>query len=196
VVKGQSAAPSEACESCLLLGFFPDPSVALIGEKGSKLLRMDLATGKKTPVLEAPAGMIDHPALSPDGRWVSLLLDKPDGRVALFIVPLTGTLTPKKDWIPIFEEGRYLGSPAWSPDGNSLYFLSQRDGFCCVWRQKLEPRSKKPVGDAQGVYHAHRTRFALNLPLGNGALAVARNKLALWMSESTGNIYLAAPKAR
>jgi hypothetical protein len=86
---------------------------------------------------------------------------------------------PEKDWILLFEDDHYLGSPGWSSDGNCLYYLSERDGFCCIWMQRLDPQSKKPAGDAQGVYHAHQSRFKLNFPPGNGTLAVAKDKLAI-----------------
>ena len=56
--------------------------------------------------------------------------------------------------------------PIWSPDGNLLYFLSERDGFRCIWGQKLDPASKRPLGapfrcttrmipgDPSGMYHS------------------------------------------
>ena len=196
LVTGQATAGREVCDSCLILGFFADPNVALVGEKSERLLRLNIATGEKAPVLEARSGKIIEPALSPDDRWVAFVLGKPDGRVTMYIAPLAGSPVPEKDWILLFEDNHYLGSPGWSPDGNSLYYLSERDGFCCVWVQKLNPKSKKPEGDAQGVYHAHQTRFALNFPLGNGTLAVAKDKLAFWMSEAAGNIYMATPKKK
>jgi Tol biopolymer transport system component/predicted Ser/Thr protein kinase len=196
LMTGQAAAGREVCDSCLILGFFADPNVALVGEKSERLLRLNITTGEKIPVLEARSGKIIAPALSPDDRWVALVLGKPDGRVAMYIAPLAGSPAPEKDWILLFEDNHYLGTPAWSPDGNSLYYLSERDGFCCVWVQKLNPKSKKPEGDAQGVYHAHQTRIALNFPPGNGTLAVAKDKLALWMCEATGNIYMATPKKK
>jgi len=77
-----------------------------------------------------------------------------------------------------------------------LYYLSERDGFCCVWVQKLDLKTKKPDGDIQAVYHAHQARFRLNFPPGSGTLAVAKNKLALWVGETTGNIYVATPKKK
>jgi eukaryotic-like serine/threonine-protein kinase len=191
---GPGAAPREVCDSCRIEDFFEDPDSILISEDANRLLKGDLAGGERSILVETASGKIFAPVLAPDGRWVSFILAKPDGSVALYIAPLGPQPTPEKEWIPVFEDNRYLGSPAWSPDGNKVFYLSERDGFCCVWTQKLNPRTKKPEGDAQGVYHAHQARSALNFPPGNGTLSVGRDKLALWMGEAIGNIWMATPK--
>jgi Tol biopolymer transport system component len=196
IMTGRETAGREVCDSCLILGFYADPNFVLVQDNDRRLSRLNTATGEKKPLLEAVAGIISEPALSPDDRWISFIIKKPDGRAAIYIAPLAGSPASEKDWILLYDEDHYLGSPAWSPNGNRLFYLSERDGFCCVWVQKLDPRSKKPDGDTQAVYHAHQARFRLNFPPGNGMVAVARNKLALWMGEATGNIYIATPKKK
>jgi Tol biopolymer transport system component len=196
LVREGDTAGHEACDSCSILQFFPNPDLALVREGNSRLVRLNLASGDRTGVLESRSGTVVEPALSPDGRWVSFVLRKPDGNVAIYIAPLSGRPSSEKDWISVYEDNRYLGSPGWSPEGDILYYLSERDDFCCIWAQRLYPASKAPQGDAWAVYHAHRARSALNFPRGGGSLAVARGKFALWMADVTGNIYLASPKAR
>jgi serine/threonine protein kinase/Tol biopolymer transport system component len=196
IVTGQDTSGREVCDSCIILGFFEDPNFALIREGGTKLLRYSIATGEKKLLLEASAGRIMEPALSPDDRWVAFVLGKPEGRVAMCIAPLAESQAPERDWIFLFEEEHYLGSPSWSSDGNFLYYLSERDGFCCIWAQKLDPRSKKPEGETEVVYRANQSRFMLNFPPGNGTISVGKGKIALWMGETTGNIYMATPKKK
>jgi len=191
IMSGKDTTGREVCDSCLIRGFFADPNFAIILEEGKRVLRLNIATGEKSLLLEAGAGRILEPALSPDDRWISFVHGKPDGRAAIHVASLTQSPTPESDWVLLFEEEHYLGSPAWSPDGNRLYYLSERDGFCCVWTQKLDPQTKQPDGETEGVYHAHQGGFALNLPRGNGTVAVAADKLVIWMSENTGNIYMA-----
>ena len=40
----------------------------------------------------------------------------------VFIVPWRGSAAPEREWIMVSPEG---GDPAWSPDGNVLYFRSK-----------------------------------------------------------------------
>jgi len=186
----------KVCDSCQILGFFPDPNFALVQERSKQLLKLNLTTGKKTLLLEAGGDRIKEPSLSPDGRWLSFVQAKPDGDAAIYVVPLSGNPRPESDWILLFEEDYYLGSPVWSPNGNRLYYLSERDGYCSVWMQKLDPQTKKPVGNTENVYPVHNSQIQINLPPGNGKLAVAEDKLALWISKVSGNIYMATPKKK
>jgi Tol biopolymer transport system component len=179
----------------MILGFYADPNFALIQEKSGLLMRYSIATGEKTAVLEAGAGKFSEPALSPDDRWLAFVLNKPDGRAAMYIAPVAGGPAPERDWILLFNEERYLGSPAWSPDGTYLYYLSERKGTCSVWAQKLDAKSKRPHGPSRVVFRP-QDRIDLNFPPGNGTVAVAKDKLALWVGEGTGNIYLASPKKK
>ncbi|MDH4271836.1 MAG: serine/threonine-protein kinase, partial [Candidatus Aminicenantes bacterium] len=196
LVTGKETAGREVCAGCEILGFFSDPNFALVREEGRKLLRLNLATGEKSLLLEAGAGRISEPELSPDDRWVSVVLGRPDGRAALYVASLARIPAAEKDWILLFDEGHYLGSPAWSPNGNELYYLSEREGFCCIWALTLDPRSKKPAGETRIIYRPRESRFMMNFPRGNGALAVASDKVVFWAAEATGNIFMATPKKK
>jgi Tol biopolymer transport system component len=197
VVTGRDTAGREVCEGCAILDFYANPNFAVIQDKDSALLRLDLATGEKATILEAGAGKLSEPALSPDDRWLAFVLNKPDGRVAICVAPLTGGLpAPEKDWVRLFDEDHYLGSPAWSADGSHLYYLSEREGACAVWVQKLDPRSKRPDGATRMFFRPTQRDLNLNMPRGDGKVAVAANKIAVWAGQATGNIYLAVPKPR
>jgi hypothetical protein len=84
----------------------------------------------------------------------------------------------------------------WSPDGGILYSVSQRDGFHCIWAQRLDG-GKHPVGVAIPVFHAHNARRSLfNVGIGDLGLSVARDKLILNMSERTGNLWMTSLDVR
>ena len=80
---------------------------------------------------------LSEPALSPDGKRVAFTLRTTDlaadrGRTDLWVVGLDGkdlrrlTTHPEGDW-----------SPAWTPDGRALLFLSSRTTPIQVWRLDL-----------------------------------------------------------
>ena len=81
----------------------------------------------------------------------------------------------------------------WSPDGNLLYFLSDRDGFRCIWAQPLDAGSKRPDGEAKSVLHFHGRRRSLR-GVGNRVsaikLSVAGGRLVFALGELTGNIWM------
>jgi dipeptidyl aminopeptidase/acylaminoacyl peptidase len=98
----------------------------------------------------------------------------------------------QKEWIPVTGDGANDRNPRWSPDGNLLYFLSERDGFRCVWAQRLDPRTKRPRGEPFGVQHFHYARLSLmheTDPAGVD-LSVAGDRLVLSVFERTGNVWM------
>jgi hypothetical protein len=102
--------------------------------------------------------------------------------------------TPSKesDWIRVVSDQHYNDKPRWSPDGNRIYFVSDRDGFICLWSQPLEPETKRPVGPAQPLYHLHQVRRSIPNVGGWGLMdiAVAPDKIVLNLGEITGNIWM------
>jgi hypothetical protein len=100
------------------------------------------------------------------------------------------------DWIPVTSGSNIDAYVSWSPDGSLLYFLSDRDGFRCIWAQPLNPISKRPVGKAFAVQHFHRARQSL-MRLDRGdviGVSVARGKLVFALGELSGNVWLSETK--
>jgi hypothetical protein len=90
----------------------------------------------------------------------------------------------------IGDEHGWSDKPRWSPDGNTLYFISDRDGFRCVWAQALQPDTKRPLGEPVAIYHFHSSRLSpINTALGLLELDVAKDKVVLNVGEVTGNIW-------
>ena len=97
-----------------------------------------------------------------------------------------------KRWVGISHPSRWDDKPCWSPDGRMLYFISDRDGYLCLWAQKLDPETKHPVGQPFAVYHLHSPRLALsNLDTDNLEIDVAKDKIVLGLGELTGDIWRA-----
>jgi len=159
---------------------------------GRAIVLVDVATGEKTEILNHPKYGLSRGRFSPDDRWISFHSITASAR-QIFIAPFHGAaVIPENEWIPI-TDGRDMDRYAsWSPDGNLLYFLSERDGFRCIWAQRLDPVTKHPSGQEFPVRHFHTSRRSL-MTIGDPVflgMSVAVDKLVFSMVERTGNIWM------
>jgi hypothetical protein len=150
---------------------------------------VDIASKRHTGLLNHPVWTLWNPRFSPDDRWLSFNATKP-GESRIFIAPFRNSgPIPQSEWIAI-TNGVWDDKPRWSADGNMLYFLSERDGFRCIWSQKLDA-AKRPLGAAAAVFHVHDARRSLlNVNIGALDMSVARDKIVFNMSERTGNVWM------
>jgi WD40 repeat protein len=116
---------------------------------------------------------------SPDNRW--LTFDDATSK-RQYVTPFQGE-SPKEEstWIAVET------MMAWSPDGKLLYDILGRDGFSCIWAQRLDPETMRLVGAPFAVFHSpHNFRIFIA-----NQLAVGRDKILFSMGEHTGNIWMA-----
>ena len=151
---------------------------------------IDVDSRKVVDFLQHPKYNVDLARFSPDDRWVCFKLELQAGHEPTFIAPVrNGVAAQESEWIKI-TDGPVDGRSWWSPDGNLLYVLSERDGWPCIWGQRLDA-AKRPQGPAFAVYHLHgRRRTLASAPFGYG---MAVDKLYLALEQTTGNIWLAEP---
>ena len=68
---------------------------------------------------------------------------------------------------------------------------TDRDGFLCLWAQRVDAGTKQPVGPALTVYHFHEARRSMtNTDLGSLEMSVARDKIVFNLGELTGNLWM------
>lgn len=104
-----------------------------------------------------------------------------------------GYKPPPADWIPVTDGTALDRDVCWSPDGNLLYFHSERDGFRCLWALRLDAVSKRPVGAMFPACHFHHARRSLMSVADPSTVSVsaAPGRLFFSMGEYTGNIWMA-----
>ncbi len=178
------------CENCSDYGWSSDSKrLALVGKSPARVSILDIATRRRTPLLEHAKYLLWNARFSPDDRWVSFNATEP-GRSRIFIAPVRDQVAvPEQEWITVADTG-WDDKPRWSPDGKTLYFVSERDGFRCIWAQRLDSR-KRPLGAAIAMFHAHERKRSLSgVSAGDLSISVARDKIVFNMSERTGNLWL------
>jgi len=136
---------------------------------------------------------------SPDESWLAFH-NSSLGAVGIrqvFVAPLPQEgEVEESQLIPITDGSDNSFRAAWSPNGELLYYASERDGYRCVYAQPLDPDTKQPSGSVREVYHSHDPRLSLGAVPNPGAigLSVARDKIAFTIVEMTGDIWIMEPR--
>jgi len=200
---GRFGTPELICESCgIPSDVTADGRKALLEPGGAPHLPvlLDLVTRERRTLAswDGSGGYVFAPSFSHDEKWIAFhatLTGAPAGTRKVFVIPLRsdGRQVEFKDWIPVTDGSTMDREVVWSADDSALYFLSERDGFRCIWSQKLDPVSRRPVGPAAAVQHFHRLYRSLGSVQGVVAaigLTALRDQLVFSLGETAGEVWL------
>jgi Tol biopolymer transport system component len=163
-------------------------------ESPRRVFLLDADSGARTELLTRAAHDLANASFSPDGRWVVFQETTGQRSQRIWAAPFRGvTVVPSAQWIPITEDNTMNYNPSWAPDGNLVYFISERDGFRCIYSQRLSPLTRQPEGVAATVRHFHTRRLSMMdvWDLLTLNLAVTRDQLVFNLSEVSSDIWMA-----
>ena len=167
-----------------------DDGQYVLASGGGTTFAIQTNTGEEVPI--APEQLFS-PQFSRDGHWLVFHVPNSAATRQIFVMRFqAGRQTPRSEWIPI-TEGKQLDRDAqWSPDGNLLYFLADRDGMRGIYAQRLDPMTKRPFQAPFEVKMFRSARRSMMHFDNSGASwpAVARDKLVFPLGEMSGNIWL------
>jgi Tol biopolymer transport system component len=133
--------PEKLCVDCgdsFLEGWSRDKT-RLLHEAGNptQVFVLDLRSGEKRRVLHRLPYHLWNARFSPDDRWISVTHEV-EGRSRVWIAPFKDGSSPEAhEWVSVTSGEHWDDKPVWSHDGNVMYFTSLRDGFHCLWAQRL-----------------------------------------------------------
>jgi len=202
MVSTSGGAAQTICADCgPATDFSPDGGKVLfepIKGRGSVMMA-DTKTGEKIEMVPAPDDnhLLFGGRFSPDGRWIAFHASVDIAlKRRIFLAPVqNGRGLGKEHWISISDGNSEDTEASWSPGGNVLYFLSDRDRFRCVWARRLHPRSGQPQGEPFPVLHFHHAKRSLKHGVnryGAVGVGVARGRMVLAFGDLTGNVWMSA----
>jgi Tol biopolymer transport system component/DNA-binding winged helix-turn-helix (wHTH) protein len=186
-ISALNGALRKVCETCFRATDWSSDEKTLLVFEGNpyRVSLLDIATRRLTPILSKPKRHLLYARFSPDNRWISFTERVDPDHAWIVIAPVKGTEPiPEAAWIRITDSGLEDWAN-WSPDGNTLYFTSSRDGHTCFWAQRLDPETHKAAGDAFAVQHLHA-----RLSYQQGGWSAAGGRIAMVLREDTGNIWM------
>ena len=194
--------PEQICESCTARGFSSNGSVVLIQKykyltaAPDNIAALDLTSRTERAFISSPEKSVYHPFFSWDDRWVTFkkVLQEPI-KSQIMITPVRDGVAGKEaEWIAVTDGRNSDDKPQFSPDGNTVYFTSTRDGYFCIWAQRLDPATKRPVGDPIGFEHFHNSsgRDAASYPFVDKDLdlSVAQDKMLINLPQFRADIWM------
>lgn len=126
------------------------------------------------------------PRFSPDQRWISFVAIDVKGSTTsrVYVAPVSGGA-----WVPVSDGRSFDDKPRWAPDGRSIYFVSDRDGYLNVVGRRFDPAAGVPVGDTFPVTSFNNSRRGLPSNIAQAEFAVARHRLFLPLTETEADIW-------
>jgi Tol biopolymer transport system component len=184
--------------SVLLWDLSPDGKTALFftGGDPSKIRngvirQVDLASGAAKALLDDPDFELWQAHFSHDGRWV-VFNATPNVRTSsrIYVAPFRQAPVPRSEWIPV-TQGDWDDKPRFSSDDKLIFFVSGTAGTPHrFWAQRLNS-DMRPDGKPVAVYSPTHGRRVMTET--DNEISVGQHLIVFGQTESTGNIWLAAP---
>ena len=197
---------TELCSSCARITGWSSDSRRILGDwsrQSQELVERDTSSGATTRVLARSERPLWNARYSPDDHWISFLVYTEEGQGRKqFIAEIRGAeLAPEADWISISQGHLIEGYAEWSTGGDALYYWSSGDPDAddealSLWKQPLDPMTKRPMGSPVHLIHLPEyRRWPVSQSQASPWLAVSDDRIIFKLADLKGNIWLMEPQA-
>ena len=156
---------------------------------------MDVATGKVATVLTDSQRNLWNPYYSWDDKWVGFVMEigADQQHYRIYVTPAENFVPAGPDrWIQLTSGEYHDDKEQFSPDGNTMYFTSNRDGFTCMWALRLDPKTERPQGAPFAIQHFHGSQriYAGISESNHMEVNVAKDKIVTNLDDIRSDIWM------
>ena len=129
-----------------------------------------------------------QPRFSPNGRWIAFeaVANLPTSmESSIYVVPVEGGT-----WTRITKGKPWDDKPRWSPDGKTIYYISDVGGFFNLWGIHFDPSTGQPVGEPFQLSAFKRPSLMIPQRINLASLSLSQDKLVLTTEEVSGSIWV------
>jgi serine/threonine protein kinase len=199
-ISAAGGSPRLVCQDCGTPKGFSSDGARVLTQKGSRggldqIALVDVATGKTTIVLSDTQHHLWNPYYSWDDKWMGFLMQigADSEHFRIYVTPVENFVPAGPDrWVQLTSGEYHDDKQQFSPDGNTMYFTSNRDGFTCMWAQRLDPKTKRPLGAPFPIQHFHGSqRIYSGISESNDMeVNVAKDKIVTNLDEFHSDIWM------
>ena len=164
----------------------------------SKIKMAIRETGEQKSILEADGMSLADASWSPENQYLLFTASKDGTTEQVFAVRFPkSTQTVSGKWIPITSPSEFSARPRWSGDGKTIYYISTRDGFSCIWGQHFDLASETAEAKPFAVLHYHNPRFSpASVVARSFNLSVTDDSIYLNVGETNSSIWTGVLRQR
>jgi len=132
-----------------------------------------------------------QPHMSPDGRWIvfeAVSYLSHNSESTIYIIPAAGG--PSGSWTRITDSKQWDDKPRWSPDGKTIYYLSERKGYFNLWGIRFDPVKGSPQGGSFQVTSFASPTLMIPREIPAVDISISTDRLVLPLAQTSGNIWI------
>ena len=191
---GLDGIPHRLCSECRNpTGWGPGGDSLLYANSAISEIRMMQTSGAEArTILSLPGASVRDAAWSAKSGFVVFTVARGDARGQVFAARFPpGATKPDDHWLEITDKSEFSRKPVWSGDGKTIFYLSLRDGFWCIWGQRFDPKKGRVVGQPIPIMHYHGLKLSpAEISVESFDLSTAGDSLYLNLAETGGTIWV------